>query len=139
MPQKCVSPIAHRVAAISLLLIAFVSLVAFAYAAPQETEQRERREYPQEREQWFLRGRTVNGKPAPQLLQRAQQQRETMRKEAVKRAQVRTAATAGSGTPAPVWTPLGPAPLRSVNASGDQQDYGFVTGRATAVVVDQND
>ena len=36
------------------------------------------------------------------------------------------------------WTPLGPAPTISA-ASGADQDYGFVSGRATAIVVDQDD
>lgn len=36
------------------------------------------------------------------------------------------------------WTPLGPAPTISA-VSGANQDYGFVSGRATAIVVDQDD
>ena len=94
---------------------------------------------PIEREQWFLHGRRYQGQVAPQLLEKAQQQRDTLRHQALLRAQVRTAVTPSSGTPTPVWTPLGPAPMMSTTAVGNTQDYGFVTGRATTVAVDQND
>src|SRR5207237_2159249 len=38
-----------------------------------------------------------------------------------------------------IWTPLGPAPLASDATGFGQQDYGWVSGRATAVAVDPAD
>ncbi len=37
------------------------------------------------------------------------------------------------------WTPLGPAPIVSAAFPGSPQDYGFVSGRATAVAIDPAD
>ena len=101
------------------------------------------RENPKAREEWFLRGRQVNGRPAPQLLMKAQQQRDVLRSRAIKARQMRAAARVlnplATGTTTPGWMELGPSPLRSVTTTGDDQDYGFVTGRVTSVAVDQSD
>ncbi|HEX4489470.1 MAG TPA: hypothetical protein VH088_24565, partial [Terriglobales bacterium] len=101
------------------------------------------REHPREREAWFLKGRTYQGKPAPQMLIRAQQQREVLRRQAFQARQLRQAARAIKPEifigAIPVWNALGPSPLRSVTTNGDSQDYGYVTGRVTAVAVDQTD
>jgi len=37
------------------------------------------------------------------------------------------------------WTPLGPLPLPSDASGLGVQDYGWVSGRATAVAIDPND
>lgn len=123
-----------------LLLIFFVLLNGgqALWGQPDQDADRDG-DHPQEREQWFLHGRSVGGRPATELLRKAQQQRDGLRLQNLLRRQVRTAATAGALTPTPVWTEVGPAPLNSVLNQGDPQDYGPVTGRATAVVVDQND
>ncbi|HET7748205.1 MAG TPA: sialidase family protein, partial [Terriglobales bacterium] len=107
---------------------------------------------PLARELWFRRGRMVPGKPgaAAQFLRRAYQQK--MQSRAARFKANGSAMTAYSGalttaTPSSTstssyggWVPLGPAPINS-NASGsfDDQDYGPVVGRATAVVVDPGD
>src|SRR3954464_12251003 len=121
---------------IALITACLLTLSAFA-GEPDQAEGK--RENPVEREQWFLKGRKYQGKVAPQLLEKAQQQRDTLRHQALRRAQVRTAATAAATAPTPVWTELGPAPMKSVTIVGDDGDYGLGTGRATTVVVDQND
>lgn len=101
------------------------------------------RENPRGREQWFLQGRLYKGRPAPQLLMKAQRQRDVLRRQAYQARMLREAARAwqpklgGTGTQG--WSELGPSPLRSVTTTGDDQDYGMVTGRVTAVAVDQND
>ncbi|HVZ16505.1 MAG TPA: hypothetical protein VG897_05275, partial [Terriglobales bacterium] len=101
------------------------------------------RENPRERSKWFMRGRLYKGHAAPQMLMRAQQQRHQLRMRATKalqqRAEQRTFGLENYGTILPVWTELGPSPLRSVTTAGDDQDYGWATGRTTAVAVDQND
>ncbi len=81
-----------------------------------------------------MQGRTVPGKSSAELLHRAHQQR----------MQLRAAQAIGRGNATPnintsaQWTPLGPAPAASQNG-GANQDYGPVTGRVSAVVVDQTD
>src|ERR1700751_1548959 len=52
---------------------------------------------------------------------------------------VNTAITTASTTAIGIWTPLGPAPLASDATGLGQQDYGWVSGRATAVAVDPAD
>src|SRR6185369_99438 len=121
-----------------LLLLTLVTSVAIAGGADQDLDA-DRGDHPAEREQWFLHGRSVKGRPASALLEKAQQQRDKLRLQNLLRRQVRTAATAAAGVATPVWSALGPAPMKSVVNPGDQQDYGVVTGRATTVVVDQND
>jgi hypothetical protein len=103
------------------------------------------RENPRQREQWFLRGRQYKGRPAPQLLMRAEEQRNRLRMHAFRARQMKDALgtglqtrTAGSAISVR-WTELGPAPLLSVATTGDDQDYGYVTGRTTAIAVDQSD
>lgn len=135
MASKSGSAFARRFLIFPVLL-ALVASTAFA-GEPQEQEGK--RENPVEREQWFQRGRTYQGKVAPQMLERAQQQRETLRRKAFMQAQARTAATSALTLQTSGWTELGPAPLKSVTTTGDDQDYGLVTGRATVVAVDQND
>ena len=85
----------------------YLSMAALA-GEPDEAEGM--RENPVEREQWFLHGRKYQGKVAPQLLEKAQQQRDTLRHQRFLRAQVRTAATAAASAPTPVWTELRTSP-----------------------------
>lgn len=101
------------------------------------------RENPVGREQWFMRGRTSQGQPAPQLLIRAQRQREQLRLRNFQARQLKAADRAlkpnVSSNASFGWMELGPSPLRSVTTTGDNGDYGLVTGRVTAVAVDQGD
>jgi len=82
-----------------------------------------------QREQWFLRGRLLPGHPAAELLRHAHRQKLAIRASQPARAP-------GS---APGWTALGPAPLASDASGVGQQDYNWVSGRATAVAVDPAD
>ncbi|MGA8154503.1 MAG: hypothetical protein WB952_26395 [Terriglobales bacterium] len=86
-------------------------------------------------EQWFLRGRLVPRQSAAALRYRAHQQKIQMRT-------IRAANSPGVAAPsssAPAWTSLGPAPLASDASGTGQQDFNWVSGRATAVVVDPAD
>jgi len=105
---------------------------------------------------WNLRGRAVpGGESAARLRLRAYRRKMAMRAQrAAAAANLSSAASfstnpliaknAMSGAPAAVsgsttWVPLGPAPLAS-DATGDgAQDYNWVSGRATAVVIDPAD
>jgi len=88
----------------------------------------------------FRRGRLPRGGAARQaaatLLQRAYQQKLSLRRKSVSAYAV-SSASSPSGIS---WSSLGPAPLLS-NASGSlgEQDYGPVSGRVTAIAVDPND
>jgi len=86
-----------------------------------------------QREQWFLRGRMLPGQPAAELLRHAQAQKLALR----------AARAVQAGNPSPqnssVWTSLGPAPLASDASGVGQQDYNWVSGRATAVAIDPAD
>lgn len=97
-------------------------------AAIQRRDQRLRAE------RWFLHGRIVPGESAAALRHRALVQKAQMRARGAGRAENRQPSSPDSG-----WTTLGPAPLAS-NASGNgQDDYGWVSGRATAVAFDPAD
>lgn len=124
---------------------------------PSESE----RDNPRERAQWFLRGRTVNGKPAPELLHKAYQQKLNNRRlhEAARQSQMRASgtqsstSTSTSSTPTftalnpnfistttgPSWVPFGPAPSGTASVGDLDQDYGPAIGRTTVVLVDQSD
>src|SRR2546429_1480024 len=54
-------------------------------------------------------------------------------------ARMNTAITAATTTAIGIWTPLGPAPLVSDATGFGQQDYGWVSGRATAEAGDPAD
>ncbi|MGH9493004.1 MAG: WD40/YVTN/BNR-like repeat-containing protein, partial [Terriglobales bacterium] len=115
---------------------------------------------PAARAAWFLRGRTVPGKSAAELLYRAHQQKlqirqqtlERLRRKAARMSQTApgttsdtspasgaTTATAPAGgqpmtvPTGPAWVNLGPAPITGMGP------YGNASGRITAVVVDQTD
>ncbi|MGB9107032.1 MAG: hypothetical protein WCC59_19910 [Terriglobales bacterium] len=109
---------------------------------PAESE----RDRPQERANWFMRGRMVDGKPGAEQLHRAYDQKLNNRR-------LQGLARAGSGettasprplfVPAPAgsapWNFLGPAPTATAAVGSNVQDYGPAVGRVTAVVVDQTD
>lgn len=83
-----------------------------------------------------MRGRTAPRGESPAALRlKAHQQKMAMRARAEKAAalksQLASPATSGTSTP---WIPLGPAPLVS-----DQDLFGAVAGRTTAVAIDPSD
>ena len=92
------------------------------------------RDQRQRQEAWFQHGRRTQSQSPALLRKRAYAQKMQMR------ASRRITASRVSGQiSGSIWTSLGPAPLAS-DASGDgHQDYGWVTGRATAVAIDPAD
>jgi hypothetical protein len=109
------------------------------------------RDRPRERARWFMRGRTVEGKPGAEQLHRAYEQKLNNRRlQALPQARITQSATGTSAAaprpefvtaPAgsPPWNFLGPAPTASAAVNDNQQNYGPVVGRVTAVAVDQGD
>ncbi len=132
IPFKCSS---RRVVCGTLFVIV-CSTAVIAQAGPSASTPAQVRAFRKQEADWFLKGRTTRS---------ARSSAET-RGYAFKSA--RSFAMKAQSTLAPVssadsyigtqWTPLGPAPTISA-ASGADQDYGFVAGRATAIVVDQDD
>src|SRR5580658_721414 len=100
---------------------------------------------------WNQRGRTVPGQSAAGLRYRAYQQKMAMR---AARAASRTTAGLSSSTHPPkqslggapaspsgstAWTSIGPAPLASDATGNGGQDYNWISGRATSVLIDPAD
>jgi hypothetical protein len=85
-------------------------------------------------ERWFLHGRVVPRESAAALRYRAHLQKMQMRAIRAGKLQNRSRNLATSG-----WSSLGPAPLASDASGVGQQDYSWVSGRATAVAIDPAD
>jgi hypothetical protein len=83
------------------------------------------------REKWQMSGRRIPGMNSAGLRNRAIQQKIQMRA-----ARTISAAAVGLGGS---WVSLGPHPLPSDASGIGLQDYGWVSGRATAVAIDPND
>jgi hypothetical protein len=96
---------------------------------PDVISERNIRERMLSREKWQSAGRRVPGGNSAALRARAIQQKLQMRSAS----SFNFAATAGT------WASLGPQPLPSDASGPGLQDYGFVSGRATAVAIDPND
>ena len=138
--------VTSRLPRLGLLTVLLCSCAISSPAQKQDAD----RDHPYQRQQWFMRGRTVNGRPGAKELHQAYQQKMANRKlratlsgakTAAKSAQSGAAAVQSiSNTTIPygsVWTPLGPAP--AATSSDNVQDYGPAVGRITSVVVDQGD
>lgn len=97
-------------------------------------------DHPLQRDLWFYRGRILPGQATAALRYRAHLQKMQIR--AARTAVLRNLQQVEPdvNVPGSGWTALGPAPLAS-NATGPSavQDYGWVSGRATAVVIDSAD
>jgi hypothetical protein len=94
----------------------------------------------QQRERWFYRSRVAPAGESPaDLRYRAHRQKLYMRSLRAQRVSAAAAQGVSPLTPAITWNPLGPAPLTSDSTGTGFQDYGLVSGRTTAVVVDPAD
>src|ERR1700688_587233 len=87
---------------------------------------------------WNQRGRSVpRGKPAAALRLRAYRQKMAMQEE---RAFAMPSGDAtNSSSSSAIWAPLGPAPLASDATGNGMQDYNWVSGRASSVLIDPAD
>src|SRR5580698_2445650 len=108
-------------------------LAAFALPALAQAPEFHPEAHRARREQWFLRGRMLRGQRSAELLRRAYAQKLALR--------AARAANPGNPSPqsSPSWTALGPAPLASDASGVGQQNYNWVSGRATAVAIDPSD
>jgi len=140
MPKFC----AVRLLALSCVLVTLNSagLAQGARVNPSGASEDADRDNPAARDQWFMQGRVApKGKTAAQLRWQAYQLKIQMRAARIvaarKAAAAGTAARPALAAAGAAWAPLGPAPLQSDPGSG--HDYGFVSGRATSVVIDPAD
>jgi hypothetical protein len=88
---------------------------------------------------WNNRGRTVPGASAARLRLWAHQQKIAMRAERAAASRAASSTTLNSGSSLALWRSLGPAPLASDATGNGVQDYNWVSGRATSVVIDPAD
>jgi large repetitive protein len=129
---KCVS---RRVVCGAVFFFASSSAL-IGQAAPSTSTTDQLKQSRKQEAAWFLKGRAT---PSGQSSAVNSGTSVKLARQSTLKAQT----TLRSGTPADSylgtqWTPLGPAPTISA-ASGADQDYGFVSGRATAIAVDQDD
>ena len=116
--------------AVCLALLYLASLTAYAQES-SATDQRARNA----RSGWFLSGRIApKGQAAADLRQRAHLFRMHAGRVLDAQQNILTAGDGGEG-----WRPLGPAPLASDASGFGLHDYGWVSGRATSVVIDRSD
>lgn len=133
------SSFAISIALLSLLgLVAFMSPSAFGQRIKLKSFQNSvgesDKDDPQQRAQWNMRGREApKGESAAALRLRAHQQKLSMR--AYRATQYRVTGVKLPQTTS--WVSFGPAPLAS--DAGNGQDYNWVSGRATSVVIDPAD
>jgi len=83
------------------------------------------RDKPGEREQWFMRGRTIPGQATAAL--RYQAHLRKMRMRAARKAALQIQGLSAVSTISGSWTSLGPAPLASDATGFGGQDYGAVS------------
>jgi hypothetical protein len=142
----------RRIVCLSLLILSLFSFASVSLAqgakraAPETPITDADADHVQQRGEWFLRGRVVPGKSSAELRHRAYQAK--MQARAARLARTRAAlpsvhpGSQPNSQPTPPsggWMPLGPVPLAS-DATGDGfQNYGQVSGRATAVAIDPAD
>lgn len=86
-----------------------------------------------------MHGRVVPGESAAGLRQRAQQQKMRLRVLRSANNPEKTFALQVQDETTNVWKSLGPSPLASDATGTGGQDFGWVSGRATAVTIDPAD
>ncbi len=93
-----------------------------------------------QREQWFAQGRKVPGENSALLRLQSQQRAFQMRAAGLAAARGTAGLLPNAATsPGATWTPLGPSPLASDASGAGVEDYGAVSGRATAIAIDSAD
>ena len=120
-----------------LLLSAASSVVCGQVVKPGSQSKIESRERQALQEQWFLRGRNDNGGAGALQRYRAHLQKMQMRADRLLKAQ--PSGIEALSPSSVVWSPLGPAPLASDASGTGEYNYGWVSGRATAIAVDPAD
>jgi hypothetical protein len=116
----------------SALFFIVSSLTVLGQAGPRASTPAQIRQLRKQEAAWFLNGR-FNPSGQSSAAMRAHEGAFSMKAKSPL-----AAASPADSYIGTQWKPLGPAPTISA-VSGADQDYGFVSGRATAIVVDQDD
>src|SRR5437870_11565510 len=127
-----------------LFFLAFSHPLVFAQGAKIKSESDPiadtDRDQPTQREQWFMRGRTIPGQATAALRYRAHLQKMQMRAAQMAASQNQGLTEFSQGFTAPAgWTPLGPAPLASDATGSANQDYHLVSCHTTPAAVESAD
>jgi len=122
IPKKKSAVDPFRIGALAVLYVWMASLFGLAQTASPSAD-------------WLRHGRMLPGETPAALRYRAYLRKLEMRKQRELRG---TAITPSDSTDF-LWAPLGPSPLASDATGSGQQDYNWVSGRATAVAVDPSD
>lgn len=120
---------------LALSLLVFVPLQAQERSQSIPEASAAGRDYREQRDAWFYRGRVVRGVATGELRRRAYQTKLAQRKQRAALAQGSGQISYSNGS----WTALGPVPLASDASGNGTQDYGAVAGRATAIAIDPAD
>ena len=120
---------------LSFLFVLLASLQAWPQGPSQSVAPERGRNYRQQRDEWFYRGRVLPGLPSGEYRKRAVQAKVALRKQRASLAQSNGQISFANGS----WTALGPVPLASDASGNGTQDYRQVAGRATAIAVDPAD
>jgi hypothetical protein len=128
-----------RLILICAAVVSFARAQGAKQAPPQTPISGVDADHGKERDEWFYRGRVVQGKASAELRRRAYLAKLQLR--ARRAAGGLKAGHANSAPPLSLgsWVPLGPVPLASDATGNGTQDYHQVSGRATAVVIDSAD
>jgi hypothetical protein len=110
-------------------------------ASPRVSEHQENPPYRRDdlTSNWNHRGRSVPGESAARLRLRAHRQKMAMRAKRTAASRAASSTTLNFGSSLAVWQSLGPAPLASDASGNGMQDYNWVSGRATSVLIDPAD
>lgn len=93
-------------------------------------------DHPKLRNEWFYRGRVIQGLPSAELRRRAYQAKLALRQQRTSSfSHISGQVSFATGS----WTALGPVPLASDATGNGTQNYNQVAGRATAVALDPAD
>jgi hypothetical protein len=120
---------------LALLLIALCCISVAQQQESPPSSKPSAAELTKKANEWFARGRVTRGQSSAELRRRAFDSKLRLRAQRMANAQAAPQVSLSSGS----WILLGPAPLASDASGTGLQDYGFVSGRATAVMIDPAD
>lgn len=122
-------------------VLIFVWLICSSRARAQNAEQipQEHPNHSREQADWFYRGRVVRGLPSAELRRRAYHAKMQMGSQSTVAHALSASPNAQPSLSTGSWIPLGPVPLLSDASGNGTQNYGYVAGRTTAVVIDPAD
>ncbi len=122
---------------LSLLLILFLAPLCLSQQREPNHSEAAAAKLARKRSEWFYRGRVTRGQSSAELRRRAYESKLRLRiqRQSALNLQGNSQVSLSSGS----WIQLGPVPLASDATGNGTQDYGYVSGRATAIAIDPAD